>query len=152
MPPKAWYEVVCRRRLGLPKHSTANDDAVVLLRLAMIAASLCMLACVYCPWFLRRFAVFTTSAFLGLSLQQYAFYTSRSYIDCWTDEGFAVAAVVGISACAIGFISLMFSLLLPSMIGFVMLTVLHGALLTSSRWARWGSLFDGNDKLSKRSL
>ena len=150
LPVKPWYESALRRRIGLPKHCTANDDALVLLRLAMLSIATCVIVAVSTHWIFAWWMAFTTSAFLGLSVQQYVWYTGRIFNECWSQEGVAVAAVVSLSAAALGFMTLLFSLLMPSLLRMLVCGGLHAALLTSYRWAFWGSLFDGTEKANKK--
>ena len=68
--PKPSYEVAARRHLGLPRHSTANDDAVMLLRLAALVVVIGALMASTCSWVFARIAAFSSIAFVGFSLQQ----------------------------------------------------------------------------------
>ena len=115
MTGKSAFEMACRRRLNLPRHSTANDGAAVLLRIAALAVCAASLSSLVAPWLLVRFALFSTSAFVGVALQQYSWYTGRVYTECWTDEGFPVVATAVLIAALLGLISLLFSILLPSL-------------------------------------
>lgn len=128
--------------MGLPRFSTANDDAAVLLRLCALVVLVAALIASTADWLLARVAAFFASAFVGIALQQYAWYTGRCYVECWADEGTIVAAVVTLSAVVLAFISLLLSLLLPGLSRGAVTAVLHVGILTSWRWASWGSLFD----------
>ena len=132
-----------RRHLRLPRHSTANDDAAILLRIAGSGVVAALLTMLFAHWLAGRTAMFTASSFVGLALQQYAWYTGRIYTECWADEGIPVVATVGLSSLLIGLISLLFSILLSGLLRVVLLGGLHVAFLFSFRWGGiWGSLFD----------
>ena len=81
-----------------------------------------------------------------------AWYTGRIFTECWSEEGYAVSAVVALSALVIGFISLLMSLLLAPLLRIALLGGLHVGILTSWRWAPWGSFFDGIEKMDKRTI
>mmetsp|Transcript_19139 Transcript_19139/g.39039 ORF Transcript_19139/g.39039 Transcript_19139/m.39039 type:complete len:157 (+) Transcript_19139:102-572(+) len=148
---KSMFERWVRSRTRLPKHCTANDDAAVLLRLSVMALTVSGLVSCSCPWYAVWFSWFTASAFIGLSLQQYAWYTAKISVDCWSDEGFPVVAVISLSAMMIGFLSFVLAALLPPWTRLLGLTILHVGILTSVRWSFWGSLFDGTDKARARA-
>ena len=148
--PKPAWELAVRRNAGLPRHHTANDGASVLLRVAAFfgVAAVVLLASV--PWFLSHVVAFSAVDFFGLGMQQYAFYTSRVFSECWVEEGAPVVALVALTACVLGGISLLFEVILGGLPRILVLGSIHGAVLTSYRWAFWGSLFDGTDKVSSR--
>ena len=150
MLKKDFYEPALRKLIKLPAHRTANDDALVLLRLALVATAGSALTVLIVPWVLVRFIGFSLSAFVGLSVQQYTWYTGRIFKECWVEEGVPVIAVLMLSSLAIGVLSLLFSVLLPPLGRTFLLGGLHLALLTSCRWSVWGSLFDGTDKLAAK--
>ena len=146
---KPQWELILRRKLGLPRHHTANDNATVLLRVASIFVVVSLLLCLVAPWYLSYAAFFAAIDFAGLGVQQYAFYTGRVFTECWADEGAPVVALVALTSCVLGGISLLFYVLFansPFTQGIVLCT-LHGGLLSSYRWQFWGSFFDGYDKL-----
>ena len=151
---KPAWEVMLRRVIRLPKHSTANDGAVLLLRAAALVAIAAIIVVLFAPWFVGRLAVFTTSAFVGLALQQYTWYTGRIYSECWNDEGIPVLMTVGLSAVLLGVLSLLFSILLVGhgFLKIVLIGGVHFAILSSWRWAIWGSLFDVRHLAPSRSL
>ena len=146
---KPQWEIILRRRLGLPRHHTANDDATVLLRVGFIFAIVSLLLFIAAPWYLSYTALFAAIDFAGLGVQQYAFYTGRVYTECWSEEGAPVVALVALTACVLGGISLLLFVLFSSspFTQLLVLGTLHGGLLSSYRWQFWGSFFDGNDKL-----
>ena len=155
--PKPAWELALRRQIGLPRHSTANDDARVLLRLSFMFVAAALLSCLAAPfYFIRLVCLFTASAFVGMALQQYVWYTGRIYAECWAEEGAPVVAMVLLASFVFGLISFVLALLLPQMLCWLMVGGLHMALLTSSKWAFYGSLFDGTEKLrderSRRAL
>lgn len=140
---KAAWELALRRRIGLPRHNTANDGAVVLLRVSALAIVAALLALLAMHWAIGRAAAFAASAFVGLALQQYAWYTGRIYVECWSDEGIPVVAVAALAAGMISLISVLFSVLLSGFMRLLVLGAIHFGLLFSWRWvALWGSLFD----------
>ena len=143
---KAAWEVALRLRLGLPRHSTSNDGAVALVRVALLMALTAAVLLTCCPWPVGLAAVASASAFAGIGLQQYAWYTSCIFSECWADEGLPVAAVALISSLLLGGVSLLLWVLLGGVTRLLLLGALHAGLLTSHRWAFWGSLFDGNEK------
>ena len=140
---KSVYEQSLRHALGLPRHNTANDGAFVLMRLALLAAVASALILLSTPWIVGLAAAFVASAFAGLCVQQYAWYTNHVYVECWSIEGMPVAALTALSAGAFGFASLIISMLLPLSASMLVLGTLHVAMWTSYRWHFWGSLFDG---------
>ena len=80
MPTKSALELAVRRRVGLPRHSTANDEAVVLLRLTLLAImGAFTLVVLGGSRLVARGTVLSASAFAGLSLQQYCWYTGQIY-------------------------------------------------------------------------
>ena len=148
---KPAWETALRRRIKLPRHYTANDSASVLLRLSALAFFAAAIAFVVAPWFVARLALFSASAFTGLAVQQYAWYTGRIYTECWSDEGIPVVATCGLAALFLGLFSVLFWLLLPALTALVLIGGLHSALLYCWRWGNiWGSLFDGTEKLRDR--
>ena len=140
---KSVYEQSLRHALGLPRHNTANDGAFVLMRLALLAAVASALILLSTPWIVGGAAAFVASAFAGLCVQQYAWYTNHVYVECWSIEGMPVAALTALSAGAFGFASLIISMLLPLSASMLVLGTLHVAMWTSYRWHFWGGLFDG---------
>lgn len=146
--PKPAWELAIRQQIGLPRHSTANDDARVLLRISFMVAAAAVIVSLAAPFlFLRYACIFIASAFVGIALQQYVWYTSRIYTECWTDEGAPVVALVVLGAIVFGLISFVFAVLLRGMLRYLICGGLHVALLTSYKWAFYGSLFDGTEKL-----
>lgn len=140
---KPVWEVALRRQLRLPRHSTSNDDASTLLRIAACVVLAALLTCLSAPWVAGRAAFFTASSFVGLALQQYAWYTGRIFTECWSEEGVPVVATAALSSMLVGMISLLFSILLGGIARVVVLGGLHSLLLFSWRWGGlWGSLFD----------
>ena len=146
--PKSVYEQSLRRALGLPRHNMANDGAFVLMRLALLAAVASALFLLSTPWIVGCAAAFVASAFAGLCVQQYAWYTNHVYVECWSVKGIPVAALTALSAGAFGFASLIISMLLPRVASVLVLGTLHVLLWTSYRWHFWGSLFDGKESRS----
>ena len=49
------------------------------------------------PWFLSHVVAFAAVDFFGLGMQQYAFYTSRVFSECWVEEGAPVVALVALA-------------------------------------------------------
>lgn len=146
--PKPAWELAIRQRVGLPRHSTANDDARVLLRISFMFVAAAGLTGVTVPFFfLRQTCAFIASAFVGIALQQYTWYTGRIYSECWADEGAPVVAMVVLAAIVFGLISFVFALLLSGILRYIICGGLHAALWTSCKWAFYGSLFDGTEKL-----
>lgn len=143
------WELAIRRQLGLPRHFTANDGASVILRVGIIFAIAAVILLLSAPWYLSYAALFAAVDFAGLGLQQYSFYTSRVYSECWVDEGSPVVALVALTACLFGGVSLLLYVLLANstLSCLLLLGTLHGGILSSYRWQFWGSFFDGNDKL-----
>jgi hypothetical protein len=146
---KPQWEIVLRRKLGLPRHHTANDNATVLLRVGFIFALVSLLLFFAGPWYLSYTVFFAAVDFAGLGVQQYAFYTGRVYTECWEEEGAPVVALVTLTSCVLGGISLLLFILFANspVIQLLIFCTLHGGLLSSYRWQFWGSFFDGNDKL-----
>ena len=105
-----------------------------------------LLIAVSASWYWALLALFAASAFSGLGLQQYAWYTTRVYSECWADEGIAVVALVALASALLALISLVLWLLMPRLLCLLVVGGLHLALLSSCRWAFWGSLFDGYEK------
>ena len=148
---KPLWELAVRRRIGLPRHNTANDGAVVLLYTIALLLGVAVVTACAAPWFAGRAAVFTASAYTGLALQQYAWYTGRIYAECWGEEGVAVVAIAMLMSILIGVVSMLFSILMGSMLRLIVLGGLHAALLFAWRWVGLvGSLFDGTEKLRRR--
>ena len=154
--PKQAWELVVRRHALLPRHSTANDDASVLLRIAILFVAAAAVLLLAAPWYVSHFVGHAALVYSGLGLQQYAFYTGRVYSDCWTDEGAPVMLLTVGVGFLLGAIFMVSELLFSPFMCLVLLGALHAGMLTSCRWAFWGSLFDGNDKLhdqrARRSL
>jgi len=119
----------------------------VLLRISMIVLLIAAITFTFAPWFLARAVAFASTSFVGLALQQYAWYTARTYTECWIDEGVPVVALVTLSAAILGGISSVLSMILRGLIRIAVLGTVHVGLLTCYRWQFWGSLFDGNEKL-----
>ena len=146
---KSSAELALRRHLRLPRHHTANDGATILLRIAALVTIASVLSTVVVPWIFVRFAVFTASSFVGLALQQYAWYTGRIFVECWSEEGFPVVATIVLVSVLLGALSWLFSILLQGVTRFVVLGGLHMAVLCSWRWGSiWGSLFDVRTRLA----
>ncbi len=143
---KPAWEVVVRQRLSLPRYSTANDGAAVLLRMAATFALVACVTVLTCSRWIGILVLATASGFVGLAVQQYTWYTSRIFVECWKDEGHAVASVAGLMALIVGGLTTIFWLLLPLGWRLSLVGGLHTGLLTSHRWAFWGSLFDGVEK------
>jgi hypothetical protein len=136
---EAWL----RRRMRLPRHYTANDDASILLRLAGAAPLAALVLALMSNWVVARLALFAASAFAGLTLQQYAWYTGRVYAECWAFESGPVIGTAVLTSFILGGISLLFSMLLQGFTCIAVLGGLHLALLFSWRWVDLcGSLFD----------
>lgn len=141
----AWERFV-RKWVGLPRHCTANDEAAVLLRLTVLSACAAALVCVCMGGVLGRLALYSWLSFAGVSLQQYVWYTGRVFVECWSDEGVPVVAVAAITAMVFGAFSLLCSVLLTGVAWVVVLGTLQGSILSSYKWAFYGSLFDGTEK------
>ena len=141
---KSVWEVTLRRLIRLPKHSTGNDGAVLLLHAAALVVIVAIIVVLCAPWVIGHLVMFSASPFVGLALQQYAWYTGRIYAECWNDEGVPVLLTVGMSSVLIGVLSLLFYVLLMGhgLLKIVLIGGVHLAILSSWRWAIWGSLFD----------
>lgn len=147
---KSAWEAALRLRLGLPRFSTANDGAVALVRAALLVAAAAALVGVCCPWAAGVAAAGAASAFAGLALQQYAWYTARIFSECWPDEGFAVASIIGFASLLLGGLTLLLWAALSGLRRALVLGALHAGLLAAYRWGFWGSLFDGVEKLQQQ--
>ena len=146
MQKPRWEQLVRLRVLRSARHSSANDSARSLLVAAAAVVALCF---TLCPFFgrslwpaLSGFAV----SFIGLALQQYAWYTVYTFSECWADEGAIVVMIITLSSGLLAVINLLVALVMPLWPRVVIQGASSLGILTCHRWAPWGSLFDGNDK------
>ena len=150
MPKPRWEQLLRLRVLSAPRHSSANDSARSLLIAAGVVAAVCLSLCIVCTrplqWALIAFGV----VFSGLSLQQYAWYTVRVDSECWEDEGRPVVMIVAFSSALLAVMNVLATALLPGWLQQLLQAGFALGILTCHRWAPWGSLFDGTDKLDAR--
>ena len=153
---RPFYEPPLRRFLGLPRHNTANDGARALAVGAAVVVACCTCLVLYLrldgtakrgsvvsfallilPARLCAFAFACT--FTGLALNQYAWYTTRTYHDCFHDEQGPVWRIVTFVVAIVSPSSWLLAVLL-------LLAVAAGL----PRVMALGSLFDGHDKAIKK--
>ena len=92
----------------------------------------------------------------GLALQQYAWYTACTSIDCWADEAPPVLFIMVLSSLLLGLMGIVFATLL-ALLGARALVLggMCALLLVAPRLGVWviGSLYDGVEKAKwKRDL
>ena len=163
---RPFYEPTLRRFLGLPRHNTANDGARALAVGAAVVVACCTCLVLYLrldgtakrgsvvsfallilPARLCAFAFACT--FTGLALNQYAWYTTRTYHDCFHDEQGPVWMIVTFAASLVAAVTFVVSIVSPSswLLAVLLLLAVAAGL---PRVMALGSLFDGHDKAIKK--
>uniref|UniRef100_A0A7S0LJ62 Uncharacterized protein n=1 Tax=Coccolithus braarudii TaxID=221442 RepID=A0A7S0LJ62_9EUKA len=151
MESRPFWEATLRRWLALPKHNSANDDARILAQLALasLAASIasCALLSAHAAWGVWAGACTLT----GIALQQYAWYSAYTAVDCLSDELPSVLLIAFLASVLLAFMGTVLALVLQATARPFALCALCMLVLTVPRMCvRWmGSLYDGTDKLAQ---
>mmetsp|Transcript_9207 Transcript_9207/g.13839 ORF Transcript_9207/g.13839 Transcript_9207/m.13839 type:complete len:153 (+) Transcript_9207:34-492(+) len=145
MAPR-WEQLLRLRLLGAPRHFSANDGASSLLVTSWLVLAACLALGLLASSHLRWAAFSFAPVFSGLAIQQYHCYTVHIFSECWADEGHAVTAIIFLTSALLSLIVMLTSVLLSTGHFLVFYLLLSVAMLSSYRWAPWGSLFDGTDK------
>ena len=150
---RPFYEPPLRRLLGLPKHNTANDGARALAVGAAVVVAVCgglglrgtLPVSLLLPFRLALCGF--ACAFTGLALQQYAWYTTRTYVDCFYDEQGPLWMIVTFAASLVGAVTFVVAIVCPSThVRLLILLLLLAVAAGLPRVMALGSLFDGREK------